>query len=76
LFKKFEVVTSAVEKDRGAQHFKDSRSHFEIAGTRRVMKQVPYCGPTNIRHHHKKFSWHINLVPMICAPLDYDNTEL
>ena len=33
------------------------------------MRQVPYKGPTNIRHHHKKFSHSGDLAPKdLCAP--------
>jgi hypothetical protein len=35
------------------------------------MKQVPYFGPTNIRHHHTKFSCRGSVAPMVCAPLLY-----
>jgi hypothetical protein len=31
------------------------------------MKQVPYLGPTSIRHHHTKFSRKGPLVPGICV---------
>jgi len=34
------------------------------------MKQVPYCGPTNIRHHSTKFCCHRTPVPGNCALLD------
>jgi len=33
------------------------------------MKQVSFFGPTNIMHHHTKFSYPGELVPEICAPL-------
>ena len=32
-------------------------------------KQVPYRGPTNIRHHGTECSHHGELVPEVCAPL-------
>ena len=33
------------------------------------MQHVQFWGPTNIRHHHTKFSHHSELVPGIYAPL-------
>jgi hypothetical protein len=35
------------------------------------MKQVPYTGPSNIRHHRTKFSRYGDLEPEIYAPLFY-----
>jgi len=35
------------------------------------MKQVLYFGPTNIRHHHTKFSCHGNVAPVVYALLPY-----
>jgi hypothetical protein len=33
------------------------------------MKQIPHCGPINIRRHRKKFIRHGDLALAICAPL-------
>ena len=33
------------------------------------INQVPFCGSTNTRHHHTKFSYHSNLAPSNCAHL-------
>jgi len=35
------------------------------------MKQVLYFGPTNIRHHHTKFSCHGTVAPVVYAPLPF-----
>jgi len=44
------------------QHFRCQRGDW---------KQVPYSRPTNIRHHHTKFSHPGNLAPRTCTPLQY-----
>jgi len=41
-------------------------------GLKGDMKQISYCGSTNLRNHYAKSGRSGNLVPEICAALPWD----
>jgi hypothetical protein len=51
------------------KNFHKPRSHSKLQGQKLDMKQVACLEPTNIRHHHKKFSHHGDLAPRFSETL-------